>query len=152
MVKNPMSHGEERSHEPAHLPGPHSKSRPSTYAEEQYQPRSIGKWFEINRLTATHSAGIFAIQEIHVADELETSFRHLFSRELEPYHSPSPTSLKAVGMAIVLNKAIARTNGATHHPLIEGGAILAEIPWQANSTLRILVVYAPNNPRDSQLF
>ena len=95
----------------------------------QYQPRSTGKWFEINRLIATHSFGIFAIQETRMTDELEIGFRHLFPRELEPYHSPSLTSLKAVGVATAPNKAVAGTNGATHHPLMEGRAILTKIPW-----------------------
>ena len=55
-------------------------------------------------------------------------------------------------MAIVLNKATIKTDDTIYHTLIEGRAILTEIPWQANNTLRILVVYAPNNSRDNKSF
>jgi len=47
------------------------------------------KWFEINRLMTEHSIGILAIQETHMTDELEKSFRHLFSRRLDQQYLPN---------------------------------------------------------------
>jgi len=99
-----------------------------------------------------NNISVLAIQETHMTDELEKSFKYLFSRKLELYHSPYPDSLNAAGVAIVLNKATIKTNDTTHHTLIEGRATLTEIPWQTDNALRILVVYAPNHPRDNQLF
>ena len=99
-----------------------------------------------------HRLGILAIQETHMTDELESSFRQLFSRTLDLYHSPSPVSANAAGVAIVINKSTIKTDNLLHHTLIEGRAILTEIPWQTDEYLRILVVYAPNHARDNQLF
>ena len=110
------------------------------------------KWFEINRLMTEHQLGILAVQETHMTDELERSFRQLFSRSLDLYHSPSPVSTNAAGVAIVINKSTIKTDSLSHHTLIEGRAILTELPWQTDESLRILVVYAPNHPRDNQLF
>jgi len=108
------------------------------------------KWFEINRLMNEHGIGILAIQETHMTDDLEKSFRHLFSRKLELYHTPLPNSPNAAGVAIVLNKTIIKTENTSHQILIEGRAILTKIPWQKDNTLKILAIYAPNNPRDNQ--
>jgi hypothetical protein len=47
---------------------------------------------------------------------------------------------------------VVRTDNATHYTLTEGWALLTDIPWQEDNTLRILVVYAPDHPQDNQSF
>jgi len=75
-----------------------------------------------------------------MTDELEESFRHLFSRRLGLYHSASLTSQNAAGVEIVLNKTGIRTDSGTHRTIIGGRAILTEIPWQISGALWIAAV------------
>ena len=110
------------------------------------------KWFEMNRVINTHRIAILAVQEMHLTDELAANFESAFDARLRLFHSPLPETRNAAGVAIVANKSLINTDGISCATLIPGRAILAMIPWHANSIIKVLNVYAPNDTRENESF
>jgi exonuclease III len=110
------------------------------------------KWWYISKLVKEKRIGILAVQETHLNEELLNRLNETFSGNLAIHVSRNPGDVNARGVAIVLNKAITNTEGIKTYDIVPGRALLVEIPWHGNETLRILNVYAPNVPGESRDF
>ena len=110
------------------------------------------KWYEILGVIYSSRTAILAIQESHLTDDLAANISKTFDTKLALFHSPLPDNRNAAGVAIVINKALLKADGVTCEEIIPGRAILASIPWHANSTIKILNVYAPNDPPNNEKF
>ena len=95
---------------------------------------------------------LLAVQETHLTDELANQFESLFGDKFALFHSPDPDTRNAKGIALILNKRMIKTQGATMTTLVPGRAILMNIPWHDDSNISILAVYSPNAPREIRDF
>jgi len=96
--------------------------------------------------------GIMAIQETHLTDQLADQFDALFGGKFALHYSPDPETRNARGIAIVLNKKLVKTQGATMTTVVPGRAIIVTLPWHEDSRINILAIYSPNAPRDIREF
>jgi exonuclease III len=110
------------------------------------------KWWQISKLVREKRIGILALQETHLDRELLDRLNEAFSGSLSIHVSRNPVDVNAKGVAIVLNKALTNTEGASTTDIIPGRALLMKIPWHGNETLKVLAVYAPNVPAESREF
>jgi exonuclease III len=110
------------------------------------------KWWQISKLVREKRIGILAIQETHLDKDLLERLNDTFSGSLSIHISRNPADINSKGVAIVLNKAITNTEGATTTDIIPGRALLIKIPWHGDETLKILAIYAPNAPGESKDF
>jgi len=105
------------------------------------------KWFEIYGILNASRIAILAIQEAHLTDELANNVNRAFETKMALFHSPLPDTRNAAGVAIVINKSILNADRVTCEEIIPGRAILATINWHANTKIKILNIYAPNDTR-----
>ena len=95
---------------------------------------------------------ILAVQESHLTDDLALNITTAFNTKLALFYSPLPDNRNAAGVAIVINKALLNTDNTTFEEIIPGRAILVSILWHADVRIKILNVYAPNNPTNNEKF
>ena len=110
------------------------------------------KWNEMYRVMNTHRLAVLAVQETHLTDELVDNIRLSFDSRIALFHSPLPDTRNAAGVAIVVNKTVINANKVSCEEIIPGRAILATIQWHANTELKVLNVYAPNDTKTNELF
>lgn len=95
---------------------------------------------------------VLAIQESHLTDDLVDNINRAFETKMKVFHSPLPETRNAAGVAIVINRGIINADNVTCSEIIPGRAILTTIPWHANSKIKILNIYAPNDPGSNEDF
>ena len=95
---------------------------------------------------------ILAIQEAHLTDELAENINKTFETKIKVLYSPLPETRNAAGVAIVINRGLLDANKVTCTEIIPGRAILATVSWHANTQIKILNVYAPNEPGNNENF
>ena len=110
------------------------------------------KWHEIYGVMNHSKTAILAIQESHLTDELALNISKAFDTKLALFHSPLPDNRNAAGVAIVINKTLIVADNITSEEIIPGRAILVSIPWHANVKIKILNIYAPNDPTNNEKF
>jgi len=110
------------------------------------------KWFQIYRILNTSQTAILAIQETHLTDELANNIRLSFDSKLALHYSPLPETRNADGVAFVINKGLLNAEKVSCEEIIPGRAILATISWHADTKIKILNIYTPNDTRNNELF
>ena len=95
---------------------------------------------------------ILAVQEAHLTDNLVCSLGDLFQNTWHLIHSPDPTTRNARGVAFLISKRSIKTEDITTKMLVPGRALMVTIPWNGDSTVTILNVYAPNIPGEAREF
>ena len=95
---------------------------------------------------------LLAIQESHLTDDLVESIRSSFETKLALHYSPLPETRNTAGVAIVINKSLIHADKVSCEELIPGRAILVTIEWHANSKIKILNIYTPNDARSNEKF
>ncbi|KAG2744932.1 DNase I-like protein, partial [Suillus brevipes Sb2] len=110
------------------------------------------KWPHINQLVKEQKIGILALQETHLTKEEGDALNSTPGFRIHVISSLDPARPNAKGIAIVINKLLLGTTSIKTHVLVPGRAILATIPWQKDSVIRTLAVYAPNDPHSNHTF
>lgn len=110
------------------------------------------KWPHINQLVKEQKIGILALQETHLTKEDEDTINSTPGFRIQVISSIDPARTNAKGIAIVINKKLLGTSGIKTHVLAPGRAILTIIPWQKDSMIRVLAIYAPNDAQSNQAF
>ncbi|KAG1875469.1 Endonuclease/exonuclease/phosphatase [Suillus subalutaceus] len=109
----------------------------------------ISKWTTINREMREKQIGILCVQETHLCPEHQTQIDTLYARRLVVLNSSDTTRpCSSAGIAFILNKEIINTTNTKIQVLIPGRAALLSIKWHENNIIKILNVYAPNNPNE----
>lgn len=110
------------------------------------------KWNEVNQLIRNSKIDILAIQETHLTDEAQEELNILFERQLHIVSSIDTAQPNAKGVAFVLNKRTTRWEEARTTAIIDGRALILEIPWTEHEKLQCVNVYAPNETQQNELF
>jgi len=110
------------------------------------------KWPHINQIVKEQKIGILALQETHLTKEDEDALNSSPGFRIHVISSIDPAHTNAKGVAIVINKKLLGTSGIKTHTLVPGRAILTIIPWQKESTLKVLAIYTPNDSLTNQQF
>lgn len=96
---------------------------------------------------------ILGLQETHPSDELKGILERRFRNALHIIHSAHPDSPSTIGgVSIALHKSMIDVKNITHRTIIQGRAIMVDIPWNENDRLRIMNVYAPANNTEKTVF
>jgi hypothetical protein len=104
------------------------------------------KWFEIYNILNSQKTAILAIQGSHLTDDLADTIRRAYNTKMSLLFLPLPDSRNAAGVAFVINEGILNPTNITYTEIVARRAILASVPWHANSQIKILNIYAPNDP------
>lgn len=97
--------------------------------------------------------GILCVQETHLCPEHKTQIDSLYARRLHVLNSCDPTRPgSSAGVAFIINKEIINISNAKLHTIIPGRAIVLSITWHDNKLIKILNIYAPNNPTEHRDF
>jgi len=112
------------------------------------------KWQHINQIVRDRRISAIAIQETHLNEAATDNLNAQFSGRLRIWNSPDPTNPNAGrGVAIVLNKdLVALWEKAVIQDVIPGRALLMSLPWQEDSIINILAIYAPNAAQENADF
>ncbi|KAF8196517.1 Endonuclease/exonuclease/phosphatase, partial [Pholiota molesta] len=114
--------------------------------------RGVDKWMHINQIMQDQKIGILCLQETHLSPNDLDSIHTKFGKHLQVFCSEIPDQPNAAGVAIVVNKDLAKYENATTYELIPGRALLITLPWHPSQTLNILCIYAPNIQADNAYF
>jgi exonuclease III len=106
----------------------------------------------INQIIRDQRIGILALQETHLSKDNENALNSTPGLRIQITSSIDPAQINAKGVAIVMNKNLVNTSGVKVHELIPGRALLVIVPWRKDNTLKVLAIYAPNNPQNNQFF
>jgi len=106
--------------------------------------RSQDKWGSVNNVMKRRKIAVMALQETHPTDDMQENIGKRFRNTLHIVHSADPENPGSKGgVSIAVNKGMVNTNKITSTIVIAGRAIIIDIPWNGDDTLRILNVYAP---------
>jgi ribonuclease HI/exonuclease III len=110
------------------------------------------KWFHVNQIMKLKKISILAVQETHLTDarraELETVFPKL--KIYMSAHPDHPT--RRGGIAIVINKTLIREELSSETTVVRGRALELNTTLHRGTKLRVLAVYAPNDPTENAEF
>ncbi|KAH6909603.1 Endonuclease/exonuclease/phosphatase, partial [Coprinopsis sp. MPI-PUGE-AT-0042] len=111
------------------------------------------KWQQISVLMKQRKLGVLAVQETHLTKEATARLNAQFEGRLRIHNSSDNEHPNAQGVAIIVDETIARAGTLKTHILVQGRAMITEVPWKGSSTsLNILIVYAPNGKQDNASF
>ncbi|KAF9073028.1 DNase I-like protein [Rhodocollybia butyracea] len=103
------------------------------------------KWKYINNLVKKKKIGILALQETHLTDERREQIEQRYAQRLKIFISTDPENPTGQGgVAVVLNKELARTDTTKSIEIVPGRALLVEVQWHKEEKIAILAIYAPN--------
>ncbi|EIW58570.1 DNase I-like protein, partial [Trametes versicolor FP-101664 SS1] len=107
----------------------------------------------MNQLLRDRKIAVLALQETHTNDRRLDLLNRIFERNMAILHSPDPVNATgARGVAFAINKRIFKDGSPRIRVIVPGRAILLTIQWSEDRTLRILNVYAPNDPHANAAF
>ncbi|KAF8867642.1 Endonuclease/exonuclease/phosphatase, partial [Infundibulicybe gibba] len=106
------------------------------------------KWQHVNQVLRDQKIDILSIQETHLSEDRLRNIHTQFERRVHIIHSYDPDNVNTKGVAIILNKQSTKWREASSLDLIPGRALMVTLPWNGNQ-LKILAIYAPNNPREN---
>ena len=99
-----------------------------------------------------NKVGVMAVQETHLTDDLADQFKTMFGDKFSLYYSPDPMTRNAKGVAIILDKKMIKTEDVTITTIVPGRAMSAALPWQGDSQVNVMTIYAPNAPAENRDF
>ena len=109
------------------------------------------KWMAINQIVRENKIAVLALQETHLTAERIETLNNVFASTLHVQGSLDPMNQTgARGVAFVLNKRLIGDLEFTCQEITPGRAILLSLNWRNNQPLKILNIYAPNNPRENE--
>ncbi|KAG2131745.1 Endonuclease/exonuclease/phosphatase [Suillus clintonianus] len=90
---------------------------------------------------------------MHLTQDHEDQINNLYSRRLKVINSKDEERPgTSAGVAFVLNKELTNIENIEYNEIIPGRALMLKTRWHNNEELRILNVYAPNNPAEHHNF
>jgi exonuclease III len=95
---------------------------------------------------------ILALQETHLTEREEDELNIKFENDWKIISSIDPNHTNAAGVAFVLNKKLANTEGIIKQNMAAGRALQITIPWRKDIKLTLLNIYAPNNATENETF
>jgi len=114
------------------------------------------KWNHVNQIMREEKIGILLLQETHMNTERYNQVHKLFEKRLHILYSADPESpTRKGGVAIVLNKRFVPTQGPgtiKTDEIVSGRALLLTLKLSERRKLKILVIYAPNDPGKNRDF
>ncbi|KAG2061376.1 DNase I-like protein [Suillus hirtellus] len=110
------------------------------------------KWLHIKQLVKDQKIGILALQETPLTKEDKDIFNSIPGFRIQISSSIDLAQTNAKGIVIVINKRLLGTSGIKTHMPVPGRAMLTIIPWQKDSVIRVLTIYAPNDAHSNQSF
>jgi hypothetical protein len=109
------------------------------------------KWHALNRMILTEKIGILCAQETHLTPE-QTEEINKFHKNIHVFSMADPAHPNTRGVSIALNKKVTNTTQAKVTTLVQGRALLLELPWHANEIITVLAIYAPNDNANNKAF
>ncbi|RDX49566.1 DNase I-like protein [Lentinus brumalis] len=111
------------------------------------------KWNQINQLIRDERVAILAIQETHLTAERVEALNDLFNATMHVVAGLDDVNQTgARGVAFAINKRLVNTDEAEATTVKPGRALLLKIPWTRGKALKLLNVYAPNDPTDNAAY
>ena len=114
------------------------------------------KWNHINQIMRDEKIGILLLQETHMDVVRHNQVQKLFVNRLHILYSADPESpTRKGGVAIVLNKRFVPSQGAgtvRTEEIVGGRALLLTLELNERRKLKVLAIYAPNDPRENRDF
>ncbi len=111
------------------------------------------KWLRINQLIRESKIAVLAIQETHLDMERADRLNELFAATMKIIYSEDPhNATGARGVAFAINKRLVDEASIKTKNIRNGRAIMIELNRANARRLRILNVYAPNDPTDNANF
>ena len=115
--------------------------------------RSQDKWGSIGNVLKRRKIAVLALQETHPDGDLRETVEKHFRNSLHVVHSADPDEPGARGgVSVVINKSIIDVKKIDCKQVIEGRAMLVEVPWNGDDTLRIMNIYAPADNAEKAKF
>ena len=115
--------------------------------------RSDDKWGAINNVMKTRGIAVMAAQETHPTMEVQEKLERRFRNSLRFFHSSAPEEPgNRNGVTIILNKRLIKSANVSTKTIIEGRAIIVDVPWNSEDVLRIMGVYAPVKNNEKTAF
>ncbi len=114
------------------------------------------KWNHVNQIMRDEKVGILLLQETHMEAARHSQVQKLFIKRLHILYSADPESpTRKGGVAIVLNKRFIPSQGAgtiRTEEIVGGRALLLTLNLNERRKLKILAIYAPNDPQKNRDF
>jgi exonuclease III len=107
-------------------------------------PTTKNKWPAILRKMEHERFGILCLSETHADLSQQSHLEKSYGSRWNITHSFNPEHPRSGGIAVIINKSIIRKDPTMITNIIPGWALLMEIEWAANFTIKILAIYAPN--------
>ena len=120
------------------------------------QNHSQNKWNHVNQIMRDGKIGILLLQETHMNVERHSQIKKLFENKLHVlFSADSEAPTRKGGVAIVLNKRFVPTQGPDTiktDTIVNGRALLLTLKLHEQRKLKILAIYAPNDPGKNRDF
>lgn len=110
------------------------------------------KWTQIKREMRNDRVALMAVQETHLTEAKTDETERKLGNRLQFIHSSKEDGTASGGVALIVNKDLLPTEDLVIAELVPGRAILVSCPWRTETSLNVLVVYAPNDPRENAEF
>ncbi|EJF59961.1 DNase I-like protein, partial [Dichomitus squalens LYAD-421 SS1] len=111
---------------------------------QQDHPKN--KWGRIAQLMNDKRIGILMIQESHLSSERLESVQRLYEKSLKIFSSAHPSAPgQKEGVAILINKRMVSSEGATATAIVEGRALHVTLKCAGDDRLHVLCIYAPTS-------
>ncbi|KAI0697712.1 Endonuclease/exonuclease/phosphatase [Cerioporus squamosus] len=105
------------------------------------------KWLTVNQIIRDQKIAILAVQEAHLTQEDVVGINALFEATMVVWASADPeNAVGARGVAFAVNKRLIAAEDAVAREIRPGRALALDVHWTKGRWLRLLTVYAPNEP------
>ncbi|EJF63488.1 DNase I-like protein, partial [Dichomitus squalens LYAD-421 SS1] len=90
--------------------------------------------------------GVLLVQESHLSAERLASVQSLYERNLTIFSSAHPSApSQKEGVAVIINKKLVSSEGATAKTVVEGRAIQVSLKCMGDDRIHLLCIYAPTS-------
>ena len=111
------------------------------------------KWGLIGNILKRRKIAVLALQETHPNGDLRETVEKHFRNSLYVAHLADPDKPGARGgVSVVINKSIIDMKKIDCKQVIEGQAMLVEVPWNGDDTLHIINIYTPMDNAEKAKF
>ncbi|KAF8957775.1 Endonuclease/exonuclease/phosphatase, partial [Flammula alnicola] len=111
------------------------------------------KWNHLNQVIRDNKIAILAVQETHMDGTRCAEIENLFGKRMKVHctaNEENPTGKG--GVAIVINRQLLNANQSRATVIVPGRALAVRLKWHGDKVLRVLAIYAPNNPQQNRDF